>query len=358
MAEAVAIQATEPTEAETLDSDATVAADLFPGHFDAPETDEPDGDTETEATAEQERAAAPGKPKAVDLVADDKLFDERALATKGGILAARKALLDARGEIRSTQAKAHDVYVRTKRRDEKSLAREERAKRYESAARAIQDEKLSTVDLLTSGNAEQIIDALGKLTRRDGVKLYQEMTDAILANGKRQAQRREPDPEVGALKKEMAALREQLGQERMSAARSGWINGVVVPAVQNAEKYPGFAHMVAVGKGQKLVEFIEQQKLEYWQENGRPIHDDQLLKDLDAELRQYVPTEKLQRPAAPAPAAPKKPAAPTPKRLPGSGPNPANAGTSAGGSRELTEDERLEEIVRDTGFVNRLFGFG
>ncbi len=350
--------ATQATESEATESDESVAADIFPGAFSAPEepaTAEPEKPTDADESTET--LAAPAKSKAVDLVADDKLFDDKALANKGGLLAARKAILDARSEVRSMQAKANDVFVRTQRREQQSKEKFANGKRYEAAAKAIHDEKIAQVDALFNGNAEQIIDALGRLTKRDGLKVYNEMTDAILANGKKRREQPQKDPEVDELKKEMAALREQLGQEKMSTARSGWLQNAVLPAIKNTELYPGLAHQVEAGLGQDLVEYIEQEKLSYFEEHGRPIHDNELFKQIDAKLRKFIPPEKSKQPAADPPAA-KKPAAAAPKRLPGSGPSPANAGTSSGASRDLSEDERLAEIAKDSAFVNRLFGFG
>lgn len=352
---AEAAEVTETTENAATETEADIASDVF--NLSAPAVEQ-----ETEATQEQasdptaDAPAAPEKSKAIDLVADDKLFDEKALANKGGLLAARKAILDARSEIRAQHAKANDVYVRIRRRDAKSVQREERGKRYEHAARALYDERSAQFDLLENGNAEQIVEALGKLTKRDGVKLYQEMTDAILANGKRQREKPQPDPEVSRLKKELEELKESIEDRDLGAARTNWLNATAA-VIADEKQFPGIAHQVKEGRGEQILDLLMRRKEEGWANSHRDpsqrtvVPDAVLLRELNEQLLPYVPRQ-------PEPKVEQKKQANTQKRLPGSGPNPANASTASGNAREMTEDERLAEIANDTTFVNKLFGLG
>jgi hypothetical protein len=330
----------EPTDAE-------LAAEVFPGQFEATE-DEP---AEEKSSAKAADKPAEGKPaKATEALANDALFDDKALSTKQGIAAARKALTDARKEIRETEAKTNDVYVRTKRREARAKTAEAEGQRYEKAARALHAQVLADVDILFNGNAEQVVETLGKLTRRNGADVYEQMSAAIIANGKSPKPQR--DPEVAALREEITrlktALQEDAKQKEFSAARADWINETV-EVIKDPEKFPGMAHQIAEGNGEELVELLDQRKQEYWAKNKRVLPDAQLFADIEAKLVRFAPPREAKKDP--------KAAKVAPKRLPGEGVNPAKASQAAGGSREMTEEERFEDLVNDKEAMGKIFNW-
>lgn len=391
--EAEAIEA----DAGEAESDEAILADVFPGQFEAPEpsdvvaSPEPKGKTSGKAgkqegarkaggkplagreagkearagsTAEGEEkapstgadAAEPSRSEQLARVDDDALFDEKALARPDGIKAARQAVIDARKAAQDEKRETHRVFVRVQRREDAAKARDADLNRREAVFGAQVQRLSADLDTMKNGNADEALQALGRLRGVSGTEAYEQFTQTVIANGKKAPVQR--DPELVALlqrqQQQIAALTQSHQQENEGRAREAWRSGIT-QAVQGDE-YPAL-NAAFKDFGRDLIDRMNEVKLAYWNENKQVLDDGALLRHFENKLAGYV----SRRSATVEPQVETVSRAATsagdrrvPRRqLPGQTVSPTRAATSAA-TRELTDEERYEELVNEPGILQKL----
>lgn len=316
--------------------DAALAQHEPPGEEDAPAENTPAAEVEAPAAP-----AAPGKPL--------DPFSAEALAAPGGIEKAQAALNDKRKE--------HDrLYLKLSSREKKLNHDAERFKSELGQSRAFVQSVQADVRMLAEGTAEQKLEALGRLTRKDPMAVWEEMAVTAASGGKKA-----PSPETQELQRQIQELRAEREAERAAAIEHQQIQqlnqlrGQMLQGAQAAaEQFPALAHFASV-KPAEVVEYLNDMIVTA-HNGGRPMTWAQAYEQLNSELAPHhipaaQPAQGLATLVAPAAT---KPVAPT-QRSPGRSLNPSLATRPQGSVREMTEQERMDELANDRDFVNSLF---
>lgn len=312
-----------------------------------------------------EKPAEEEKPKG-----EPDPFSEEALKTPEGVKAARAKLDEMRASAEARQRKLDKADIKFKARD-----REWATKRDEEQARLATDRATARalsaqLGLLKTGSATQILEVLGTLTGKPGRKIWEEMAQAALRDGKAP-----PDsPLIDELRKEIAELKEQVTgkaktdttakqqeQARFVAQRKSEIVG----AASDATKYPELAAYAAKGRTAEIVRYVLDLKAaSVLDDDGDPVpgaaplDDAACLDRIEAEIKAIKgqPTAgaaQAEKPEAVQEAAP-NPGGSQSRSTPQSiSPTATRSRSSA---REMTEEERLEELRRNPEYVLSLFG--
>ncbi len=300
-----------------------------------------DATTEEPAAAPAEAPTAPGKPL--------DPFSAEALAAPGGIEKAQAALNDKRKE--------HDrLYLKLSSREKKLNHDAERFKSELGQSRAFVQSVQADVRMLSEGTAEQKLEALGRLTRKDPMAVWEEMAVTAASGGKKA-----PSPETQELQRQIQELRAEREAERAQAIEHQQIQqlnqlrGQMLQGAQAAtEQFPALAHFASV-KPTEVVEYLNDMIVAA-HNGGQPMTWAQAYEQLNSELApHHIPAAPAAQGLATlvAPAA-TKPVVPT-QRSPGRSLNPSLATRPQGSVREMTEAERLAELASDPDFISSLF---
>jgi hypothetical protein len=311
----------------------------------------PPDETPSAEPAAEPAPVAPD-PAAPAAAAVDPLSAE-ALAAPGGIEKAQAFLRE--------KQQAHDrAYLKLAKREHSLKNSVERWKVELGQSRAFVQAVQADIGLLQQGTAEQKLEALGRLSRKDGLKAWEEIAISAASGG-----RKAPAPEVAELRDEIRQLRQEREAERAQAHEHGQRQQLheqkvrLVQGATDAATYPALAQFAAQ-KPAEVADYLTTMIVEA-HEAGRPITWQQAYARVNQELAPYHQTAA--QPAAAAPAAggsgpsgthPPKPVQPTP-RSPGRSLNPGLA-TAQGQVREMTEAERVQELASDPTFLQSLFG--
>jgi hypothetical protein len=308
--------------------------------------EEPQGEPETpeaeteETPAEPETPAAAAKP-AHKLVVDDALFTEEALGTPEGIGKARDVLLAA-------QVKMSRGYGRLKSREEKLATQAQHVDQRERTIIRLGEGLQSDLQQLENGDATAIINTLGKLCRRDGIAVYQMLTDNMVLNGKRA----KPSKEAQELRSELQQLRDAMvGKERQEQSQQFQQQELqakqrIYSGASNAAEYPALAHF-ATAKPNEVVETLVQMKIEHHRQHGTVLDDAEAFRTLNAQLSRYAPTETGDKPDAGREPSHSKPGTQAARLGKTVSPSRASTASSRRTIDEMSDDERMAELARD-----------
>lgn len=369
----------EQATAETIDipiPSAEPASDVFEAVGKALEALPADAPAEAETDTEKSESEAekPGekpageKPEAAK--AEPDLFSDAALKTPEGIKAARAKLDEMRAVAETRQRKLDKADIKFKQRD-----REWQEKRDEEQAKLAEDRATARalraqLGLLKTGSATQILEVLGTLTGKTGRKVWEEMAQAALRDGKAPAE----TPLIEELREEIRELKSQIAgkvkddskaKEDESKAFVARRKTEIATAASDGTKYPELASYAAKGRAAEIVAYVmDLKRASVLDEDGDPIpgksplDDDACLARIEAEIRALKgnPTAGAAK-------------AETPEAVQGAAPNPGDQQSRSGpqsisptvtrsrsSAREMTEEERLEELRRDPNYVLSLFG--
>jgi hypothetical protein len=309
------------------------------------ETAPADAPAEPATPAPEPATPAPG-------AAVDPLSAE-ALAAPGGIEKAQAFLRE--------KQQAHDrAYLKLAKREHSLKNSIERWKTELGQSRAFAQAVHADLGLLQNGTAEQKLEALGRLSRKDGLKAWEEIAISAASGG-----RKAPAPEVAELRDEIRQLRAEREAERAQAHEHGQrqqLHEQKVRLVQGATDgaaYPALAAFAAT-KPAEVAEYLTTMIVEA-HEAGRPMTWQQAYQRVNQELAPYHQSAAQPAGAAqaaggsgPSVAQAAKPVQPT-QRSPGRSLNPGLA-TAQGQVREMTEAERVQELASDPTFLQNLFG--
>jgi hypothetical protein len=314
----------------------------------APPDESPPGEAPADAPADPAAAPAPQAPG----VAIDPLSAE-ALAAPGGIEKAQAFLRE--------KQQAHDrAYLKLAKREHSLKNSVERWKVELGQSRSFVQAVQADIGLLQNGTADQKLEALGRLSRKDGLKAWEEIAISAASGG-----RKPVAPEVTELRDEIRQLRAEREAERAQAHEQGQrqqLQQRKVQLVQGAVEgnaYPAlaaFAHQKPAEVAEYLTTLIVEAH-----EAGRPITWQQAYQRVNQELAPYhqsAAPAAVATPVAggsgPSGTNQPKPVQPT-LRSPGRSLNPGLA-TAQGQVREMTEAERVAELASDPTFLQNLFG--
>lgn len=332
-APAAAAPAPAPVEAPPEATLATVIADL--------KAPEPEAEKTAEPEPEPEAKPDDGKPKA----AEDPFSDE-ALATPEGLKRAQT-------EIRALRAKHESAYHRVTQREARFAKSVEAFKAEKAEIQTLGGNIRQALTALRRGNTDQRIEALGQLTGADGLKVFEQLT-LDLARG---AKKSEPSAELVEVRAELAELKDYLRRSRTESevkTREDFITrrkGEIAQAAGDATLYPYLARL-APSRGREIADQIAEMMTEA-HEAGKPISDAQALQALELEIA------RVTGPLASGPdlaigATPNGGQKPDKARsTPGRSMSPSLT-TKVASVRDMTEQERLEDLGKDIDFLRGL----
>jgi hypothetical protein len=319
----------------------------------APESNETTSEGSTE-TKEPEKKPEPEKKTAP---AVDPFSDE-ALKTPEGIKTARTKLLEERAEhdVRRRKLDKFDIKLQNKGRE---LAEQQQALANDRAtARWLH----AQIGLLKTGTTAQLLETLGNLTGRSGRKVWEDLTQAALRDGKEPPEH----PKLAELEQKNRELQERLdgieqkGGEEKAEQRKAFVakrKREIGEAAGNAETYPELSKYRAAGKEREIVNYVVQLKAAAVEE-GKNLTDAQALAIIESEIVAIKGGSSGQAAVANPQSTGKAPA-----QKPGGQSSQSAQTTSIAPSvartnptvRVLTEDERIEELKRDADYIANLF---
>lgn len=307
MAEAAAVQTPPSAEAPAAEPAGEAPApfvDPVDGAFEriASEIDEAEG---TEAPPDTEPAPPPdGDPKpepdpkaAAEALAaaDEALFSDKALSTPAGMKAAVARVRALRTEAGATLKKA-EKQQRQNDRDfivlKKKAATFDRTKSdHLSWFSRVRDEARlmgGHLDVLgTSNEPAQILDSLGFLTRRNG----RDMFELLVKGGAKM--RKEPDPEMTALQRQLAEMREEQRQEREANRQTAEQRrkaefvqrreAEIITGAKDATAYPTLATFAEI-RPREVLSYIADMKREHKDTYGTVLPDAEAMVELEKQL--------------------------------------------------------------------------
>jgi hypothetical protein len=268
----------------------------------------------------------------------EELFTEEALSSKEGIEAAKEGITKARGAAEELLRKNHATYLRLSKQEKRFKRTKDETLQIRQEAGALAQRNQADAVSLTQGSAEQVLETLGRMTGRDGLKMLESMNMAVASDGKHK-----PSSDVLELRKEIETLKTTIEQEREQASKQQTTTFIearqnqLAKAAQNAELYPRLAS-IAADDPQNVGSFVADVIVEAFN-NGQKISDAQALQLVEKQLQ-----EKL---GAPTPTAKAEPvrgngaaAKPREAQSPplGTQIEPA-AATHEGAKRSLSDDE-------------------
>src|SRR6478735_5122133 len=269
-----------PTSPLSEGSDAIGLHDAL-AQLEAPADGEEPAAGEPEATPAE---PAPTKPETAPAAPSDP-FSAEALAAPGGIEKAQAVL-------REKQREHDKAFLKVRDREQRLKHDTERWKGELGQARAFLQSVQADMALLADGNAEQKLEALGRLSRgKDPLKVWEEISVTAASGG-----RKAPSPEVLELKQELANLRAELEQkqtreqeaaaERQAKAQVGQLHNQMLQGASDAAKYPVLAHFAKTHPEGTIQELDRRIVAAYNPKAGTGITWEQAFAELNAELAQ------------------------------------------------------------------------
>lgn len=296
----------------------------------APET----ADAAPEAAPEAAEATPEAAPEAAPAPPAD-LFSDEALSTPEGVRAARDKIRE--------QARARDRKALEFQRRERQIREREARLKQESKAAKAQAELYQAALGKLRGSPDDVISALGTLTGRDGAKVYEEITLALV--GKKPAA--QASPEIAELKAEIAELRkarEAEQQQAVSAQEAAFVARRADELLELARSKP--RARILIDRSPKSVrdQLVTLKREAY--EAGNPISDAQAVEQLESYLEALSQT--VAGGVATSAATPQKPGSGVQKSL-----TAAQVASSAS-TRPMTDDEHIAALASDNEFLTAL----
>jgi hypothetical protein len=316
---------------------------------------EGEGEAEAEPEEQQPKEAEPSKdPKGLAFFNKD-LFTDEALGTAEGIQKARLALQD-RHRF-TTQA-----YVKLKARDKKSRDLQANVQRIEKNSLMLHERQQAELELLTGGDANQRLDALGRLFRMPGIDAYELLSEGVLG-----IRKKGPKNETEAVKRELEELRNGLKQKEQREAEERAAHQILlaesrIAVMAQSEQYPSVAFFSKQSREQlnETVKFVKKECIEHWEDqvrrgvqNPQPLDHSVALGQLEQLLKPHAAQTGVTPEAGRAPSRNPKPG-PTGRTI---SPTRASTASSRRSLDDMTDEERRADLARDTDALRR-FGLG
>lgn len=357
---------------------AAVEAELAGSDDDAPEeetdAEEAPSEEETEESAEDEPAEAAEEPEEAEDGSEDGASPPAAakddpfadLKTPKGIEKARKHIETLRAEAEKRQAGLDRGYAKLKGAE----------KQFETAKKQFDAAVQPTKALLgkiqeawkvvrTSPSVKQRFFALGDILGYDGQRAYEELSLEIANDGKSpepsQAERAYEE-RIRALEERLRAQQEGQTQAQKEAEAKAFIarrTAEIRTAAENATEYPTIAAQVEseAVTYDDVVDWVKRAMKEHHDATGTKLDEADALANLEESLLKV--RGKAQAKPAGSGVPPKPATSPQPSPKPGQrkiGRTVTTTASAPGKRRELSREERVELLSRDTDFVRSIFG--
>jgi len=246
------------------------------------------------------------------------------------------------------QIKSHRVHQKLERRAERAAQRELEAQQARDAHVALSRQVQADLQLARTGTADEVLAALSRLTGRSGADVYEELTNAVISNGKAP----KPNPEISELRAQLERFQEAQVQAQQLARNEAIVRQRTAEIQTKVSSAPSIAHFIAAGKldVQSVTAQIVEDMRQHFARTGQRTTEERVIAQYEKELKDLVPAVKLPEvPSAPKGTPPKA----APARLPGRGVSPGRA-NAASAARELSDDERMAELAADPAFMRSL----
>lgn len=322
---------------------------------------EPAGDPEPKTEPE---AKPPGEAKpAADLGADEALFSDKALGTAQGVKAAAARVRELRAtvqqglqKVEKEQRKVDRDFLVLKKR-EKSFT-QTKAEHLEWHAGQRSEARMlgGHVQALRTGTPGQVLESLGFLMGKDGRTAFEELVQGGAA------MRKQANPEVEAVRAELAEIRAERQRERdgarLAAERQHKVEtvqrreGEVLALAKDAGTYPTLAQYVAERPNEVLDEVVAL-KDAHRRTYGVPLADADAILQLDQSLARLLGSRGgAGDPRPSGNGSDPNPGGQSGQSIPAKQPSrvagiPPSASTQVPVSREPTEEERRQDWTED-----------
>jgi hypothetical protein len=315
------------------------------------------GEEQAEAAQTAEAAPTDGK-KTPPAAAEEDIFSDAALATPEGIGKARTRLQEDQQKHFRKARELDGRDIRLKNKEQKLAHDKQEWVRNKGQDVAFIQDVRNTVNLIKTGTAAQRVEALGRLTGLPGQKAYEELSFGIIHDGKKQPL----SPEMAAMQQQIEGLHGVI--EKLIAQQQGERTATeqqqqrafiaeqqtkLITAGKDAAKYPNLAHFIGSGREREVSAYLTEMKIEHHEQTGTLLDDGEALGRIERELTQALGA-RAAKPTSSGP--PSKPGGHQAQRTPGHKAIPPSLAARSGGAvRELTHDERLDELSRDSEFL-------
>ena len=276
-------------------------------------------------------------PAVAEVLPPDDPFSDAALASKDGIVAARDALAKERREW-ARQRDAENIKLAQRRKE--AQRREDRLRIAREQKKADDTLREAALAKLFNGSGNDVLQALGQLTRRDGLKVYEQISLAVA--GKKPIVE---TPEVQELRAEIQRIKDERKQDQtrqQSDQEAAFVRKRTQDLVNLAQENPR-AKLLLDRSPKHGSDLLVQYKREAY-EAGQPISDAQAVAKLVAYLDEIAGVQ----PAGGQETASNKPGPGKQKVL-----TAAKVAASAS-SRPLSDDEIIDAAVQDKEFLSAL----
>lgn len=359
--EAAEVEAELAEPAETPEAEETDAEEA-PSEE---ETEESVEDEPAEAAEEPEEAEDDSKDGASPPPAakDDPFAD---LKTPKGLKKAREHIETLRVEAEKRQAGLDRGYAKLKGAEKKF---EDAKKQFDAAVQPTKallgkiQEAWKVVR--TSPSVKQRFFALGDILGYDGQRAYEELSLEIANDGKSpepSQTERAYEERIRALEERLRAQQEGQTQAQTEAQAKAFIarrNAEIRTAAENATEYPTIAAQVEseAVTYDDVVDWVKRAMREHYDATGTKLDEADALANLEESLSKV--RGKAQAKPAGSGVPPKPATSPQPSPKPGQrkiGRTVTTTASAPGKRRELSREERVELLSRDTDFVSSIFG--
>lgn len=357
---------------------AAVEAELSDGDDGAPEeetdAEEAPSEEETEESADDEPAEAAEEPEEAEddsedgaspppAAKDDPFAD---LKTAKGIEKARKHLETQKIEAEKRQAGLDRGYAKLKGAEKKFEASKKQFDAQVQPTRALLGKIQEAWKVVrTSPSVKQRFFALGDILGYDGQRAYEELSLEIANDGKSpepsQAERAYEE-RIRALEERLRAQQEGQTQAQTEAQAQAFVarrTAEIRKAAENATEYPTIAAQVEseAVTYEHVVDYVKRMMREHFEATGTKLDEADALANLEESLSKV--RGKAQAKPAGSGVPPKPATSPQPSPKPGQrriGRTVTTTASAPGKRRELSQEERVELLSRDTDFVSSIFG--
>ena len=279
----------EPSPDEALEVAGLVVAEPE----DAPAVDaasktEPEKKDEPEPSKAEPQRKPDHPLSVIESGVDETLFTPEALATPDGVAKARDGVLKAKDAALDLQRRNHSTFLSLEKRERRFKGVKEETLRQKQANALTEDRQRNDAMTLLRGDTRTVLDTLGRITGRSGLKFLEEMNLSVGTDGNPPKE----SAEVSALNQKIEALERRL-QERDERVEQHRLQTIIdtrkqeiAQAAQNPGLYPRLAD-IAKKNAAHVGEYVAEIIVEAHQQ-GNQLTDAQALQLVEKQLQEQL----------------------------------------------------------------------
>lgn len=330
------------TSTETAQAPPATGAPTSSAATETPEGAQPEG--------EQQPSRAPEGRQQPPEGGQEDPFSEQALSTPAGIKRAQDVLAEERRKVSQN-------FVRLRKREQAAKVAASELGQERQALAALNQRLTSDLSTLQQGDPRAFIETIGRLSGRDGTKLFEAISLALATGGKAPKQ----SPEYQELKRNFEELQAKIArseEEREQRARQQQVKAFVeqrkaqlLQQGSDDKLYPAVSHFVTkLGRQKEVAEYLLDLKLEA-HDQGLELSDSDALAQLEGFLKPHLPPSGSGGTGSPHSAQPRKPES---GGLPGQSLAPSLTTQSTASKRAMTDEEHRQALMQDKDFWTSL----